>query len=121
MSRTQESGAYIGGIGAMLEAADVCPSCGRVHSDRQFGLRHGDGRDCPEVIVGSFPVISMPEPLDVLMVTPSPKPAAAARRLPPSVPPVHLGSLPAPKGSAELKARSTGVPWLRPPTAEEAF
>jgi hypothetical protein len=121
MSRTQESGAYFGGIGAMLEAADVCPSCGRVHSDRQFGLRHGDRRDCPEVVMGSFPVISMPEPLEVLLVTPNPKPAAESRRLPPSVPPVHLGALPAPSRTAELRSRSNGVPWLRPPDLEEVL
>ena len=105
----------------MLEAADVCPSCGRVHSDRQFGLRHGDGRDCPEVIVGSFPVISMPEPLEVLLVTPNPKPAVNGRRTIPSPPPVHLGALPKPNRSAELRPRSTGVPWLPPPDLEEAL
>jgi len=104
----------------MLEAADVCPSCGRIHSDRQFGLRHQDGRDCPEVVVGSFPVISMPEPLEIMMVAANPK-ASASRRIPPGVPPVHLGALPAPRGPAELRARSTGVPWLRPPNGEEVL
>jgi len=122
MSRTQESGAYLGGIGAMLEAADVCPSCGRVHSERQFSLRHADGRDCPEVVVGSFPVITMPEPLEVLLVTPTQKSASANRRSAPILPPVHLGALPTPRADpVELRARSTGVPWLRPPNAEEVL
>lgn len=122
MSRTQESGAYLGGIGAMLEAADVCPSCGRIHSEQQFALRHAGGRDCPEVVVGNFPVITMPEPLDVLLVAPNPKPNAQSRRAAPAFPPVHLGALPAPKDEpVELRARSTGVPWLRPPNPEEVL
>ena len=62
MSRTQESGAYLGGIGAMLEVANVCPACGEAHSDRQFGFKHRSARECPRVVMGSFPVATMPTP-----------------------------------------------------------
>jgi hypothetical protein len=34
MSRTDASGAYLGGIGAMLEEAELCPSCRHEFSER---------------------------------------------------------------------------------------
>jgi len=115
MSRTQESGAYLGGIGAMLEVADVCPSCGQTHSDAQFSLAHRGPRECPRVVMGSFPVITQPEPDTVLEAVPR---ASAARRIREFETPAHvtLGSLPIPLRS-DLGSRpsSLAIPWLRPP------
>jgi len=116
MSRTQESGAYLGGIGAMLEVADVCPSCGQSHPDQPFGIAHGGARECPRVVMGSFPVISLPEaPL------PLPEPnlrVSAARKIREfeTPPQVSLGSLPIPpRNEVEARPRSFSAPWLRPP------
>jgi hypothetical protein len=115
MSRTQESGAYLGGIGAMLEVADVCPSCGQTHSDAQFGIAHGGPRECPRVILGSFPVISQPDPEAV------PEPVSrisAARRIREfeTATQVSLGSLPIPiRNEFGSRPRSLAAPWLRPP------
>ena len=46
----------------MLEVANVCPACGEAHSDRQFGFKHRSARECPRVVMGSFPVATMPNP-----------------------------------------------------------
>jgi hypothetical protein len=62
MSRTQESGAYLGGIGAMLQVSHGCPACGQVHEGRKFGFKHRAPRECPLVILGNFPVVSLPTP-----------------------------------------------------------
>jgi len=125
MSRTQESGAYLGGIGAMLEVADVCPSCGQVHSDRQFGLRHGGPRECPAVVLGSFPVLTAPPVVEPSEPIPSPMPLAVP--VPPSrardtrEPPVSLGSLPFRHRGEETRSRSLGVLWLPPPDLGEVL
>lgn len=105
----------------MLEAADVCPSCGRVHSEWQFGLRHGAARECPEVVVDSFPLITMPEPTEVFLVAPAPPAPATARRNREKNPPIHLGVVPIPDRVAELRTRSLGVPWLPPPDLGEVL
>jgi len=122
MSRTQESGAYLGGIGAMLEVSDVCPACGQVHSDRQFGFKHRSPRECPLVVIGSFPVVTLP--------TPSPDPpirVPAARRIRdaerpvpalPVVPPVYSS----PRSEFErARGRNPAVPWLPPPGLGEVL
>jgi len=122
MSRTQESGAYLGGIGAMLEMADVCPGCGQVHSDRQFGFKHGAPRECPLVVMGSFPVMSLPNPpvkAPVRVVTPRrPRlPEAPSAGIP-----ISTGSLPFPSAESDRgRSRSLGVPWLPPPDLGEVL
>ncbi len=127
MRRTQESGAYIGGIGAMLEAADACPSCGQVHAEQQYGIRHGSARTCPSVVVGSFPVITTPESTVVPEAIPSPVPLtvpAAGRpaRVTPSWDvPVSLGSLPAPPREYESRSRNLAGLWLPPPDLGEVL
>jgi hypothetical protein len=116
MSRTQESGAYLGGIGTMLGVADVCPSCGQTHSDEQFGITHRGPRECPKVVMGSFPVMSqidLPEFDLEQAVRPS-----AARKIREFETPAHvsLGSLPImPRIENEPRHRSLAAPWLRPP------
>jgi hypothetical protein len=119
MSRTQESGAYLGGIGTMLEVADVCLSCGEVHPEQQFGFRHGGAGECPKVIMGRFPVISQPEVPEVLDV-PVPFSAARSIRDYEAPPAVFLGSLPAPRRpGSDSRHRGMGVPWLPPPDLGE--
>jgi hypothetical protein len=124
MSRTQESGAYLGGIGTMLEAADVCLSCGEVHSDKQFGFRHGATRECPKVVLGRFPVISQPAPADLneIPVRTSASQQIRGYETPLTPPPVSLGSLPAPRrGGTDSRSRGMGVPWLPPPDLGEVI
>ena len=89
----------------MLEVADVCPSCGQTHSDSQFGIAHGGPRECPRVVLGSFPVITQPEP----EVVPEPLPESpAARRIREFETPaqVSVGSLPLP-GSSRIRVPSS--------------
>jgi hypothetical protein len=126
MSRTQESGAYLGGIGAMLEVSDVCPSCGMVHSERSFGIHHGGPRECPSVVMGRFPVLSSPQteavPEEIPVPAPLavPAPVSVVREHRARETPVSLGSLPIlPKDAGRL--RSTGVLWLPPPDLGEVL
>jgi hypothetical protein len=121
MSRTQESGGYLGGIGTMLEGADVCLSCGEVHSDKQFGFRHGATRECPKVILGRFPVISQPALQSAAEV---PVRISASQRIRDyeMPPPVSLGSLPTPRrDGTDPRSRGMGVPWLPPPDLGEVI
>jgi len=111
MSADQASGAYLGGIGTMLEVADVCPSCGQVHSDRQYAFFHRGSGQCPSLVRGSFPVVSQPSaPIEAHMV------ADPARPREPDVP-VSMGSLPVPpkEDSGDRRARTLSLPWLTPP------
>jgi hypothetical protein len=122
MSRTQESGAYLGGIGAMLEVSDVCPSCGQVHSDRQFGFKHRSPRECPLVVVGSFPVVSIPNPpVEAPIRVPAARRIRDAER---SVGPVPVfdGGLPNPRIEMDrVRGRALGIPWLPPPDLGEVL
>ena len=116
MSRSRESGAYLGGIGAMLQEADVCILCGEVHPTRHFGLRHGERGECPKVIMGRFPLISDSDGVS----EETPLRGSASQRIreyeaPPVPPPPR--SEPRRQMSADLdaRARALGVPWLPPP------
>lgn len=111
MRADQASGAYLGGIGTMLEVADVCPSCGRVHTDRQYAFLHNGSGQCPTLIESSYSIVSRPS-------TP-----AEAHRIPERSEepdeeiPVSMGSLPLPPrdGEPEPRQRTLGLPWLPPP------
>ncbi|MGA8709621.1 MAG: hypothetical protein WB786_00085 [Thermoplasmata archaeon] len=122
MSRTNESGAYLGGIGAMLEVTDVCAACGQVHSDRQFGFKHRSLRECPLVVVGSFPVVSLPNP-----PAEAPIHIPAARRIreaeqPIGPLPVFEGPFASPRVDHDrVRGRALGVPWLAPPDLGEVL
>ncbi len=116
MSRTRESGAYLGGIGVMLGEADVCPLCGETHPEVLFGIRHGNAQECPKVVLGSFPV------LDRLEEAPQDPPIPrlpAGRRIrefeTPIPVPLISGSSPPPSGEVGARPRGLSVPWLRPP------
>lgn len=122
MSRTQESGAYLGGIGAMLEVSDVCPACGQVHSGPQFGFRHRSARECPTVVIGSFPVVSLPNPpADLPIRVPAARRIQEAERpLPPL--PVFVAPLPSFRAARDgPRGRSMGIPWLPPPDLGEVI
>ena len=117
MSGTQESGAYLGGIGAMLEAADVCPACGQVHSDRQYTFLHRGSGQCPNVVRSHYAVVSRPSaPIEAHLIPDFPKPHA-------SDVPISMGSLPLP--SRELpedrRIRTLSMPWLTPPDLGGGF
>jgi hypothetical protein len=117
MSADQASGAYLGGIGTMLEVADVCPSCGQVHSDRQYAFLHRGSGQCPALVRGSFPVVSQPAaPIEAHMVAESLRPHAADV-------PVSMGSLPVPPkdGVGERRVRTLSLPWLTPPDLGGVF
>ncbi|MGA8542225.1 MAG: hypothetical protein WB947_01585 [Thermoplasmata archaeon] len=117
MSADQESGAYLGGIGTMLEVADVCPACGQVHSDRQYAFLHRGSGQCPALVSGSYSVASRPT-------------AAIESHLVPDLPrvreaeiPVSIGSLPRPpRGEpTDHRIRTLTIPWLAPPDLGGAF
>jgi len=46
----------------MLQVSHCCPACGQVHEGRKYGFKHRALRECPRVIVGNFPVVSLPNP-----------------------------------------------------------
>lgn len=111
MSADQESGAYLGGIGTMLEAADVCPSCGKVHSDRQYAFLHRGSGQCPVLIESSYSVVSRPPPeIETRLV-----PELGARTE--GDMPVSMGSLPRPPrgNDGERRVRTLSLPFLPPP------
>ncbi|HZY69962.1 MAG TPA: hypothetical protein VFF67_03160 [Thermoplasmata archaeon] len=56
-----ESAAYLGGIGMMVSQSDVCPSCGKTHQARRFGLRVVRDGSCPVVVMGTFPTVAANE------------------------------------------------------------
>jgi|GEM_PF-581552 len=123
MSRTQESGAYFGGIGTMPGVADVCLSCGEVHSEKHFGIRHGERRECPKVILGRFPILSHPEADTISEV---PVRVSASQRIrefetPSVLPPVSLGSVPRRRVDPAGRPRSMGMPWLPLPDLGEVI
>lgn len=111
MSRTQESGAYLGGIGAMLGEADGCPLCGEVHPEPRFGIRHGRPRECPKVVLGSFPVLDQLPEEDG---TEFPR-VPAARRIREFETPLQVSFVASPPSETDVRPRGLGVPWLRPP------
>jgi hypothetical protein len=48
----------VGGITAMLAQADVCPSCGKPIREHRAGFPFRAARSCPEVVMGTFPVLT---------------------------------------------------------------
>ena len=121
MNRTQESGAYLGGIGAMLDSTETCRSCGLVHMDGPFGIRHGDQGTCPTIILGSFPVIS--DAVDEVPVrsVPASQQIREFEVSRPPPPPIPIGSLPLPSRAPDLRRRSLGVSWLSLPDLGEVI
>ena len=105
----------------MLEVSDVCPSCGQVHTKPQFGFKHRAPRECPLVVVGSFPVVSLPSPppespVRVPSVRGSRGPAHPISAVPVSSEPIPILRLDPESG----RSRGLGIPWLPPPDLGEA-
>jgi len=124
MSRSGESGAYLGGIGAMLGVSNVCPACGQVHEGRKFGFKHRAPRECPLVIIGSFPLVSLPTPalevpirLDTTVLVPT----KDARDEPETVLDGEFGPVHYPRARSTERTRSLGLPWLPPPDLGEVL
>lgn len=112
MTRQNESGAYQGGIGAMLAQSDVCPHCGRVHAMAQISLL-APTSGCPNVLLGAFPLLTE----DVS--------DSGARAIRPNFGHpdvesvgVYPGSLPIPTRIAR-RASTLTVPWPMPSEPEE--
>jgi hypothetical protein len=61
MTHGSETHDRFGGISAMLAEQDVCAQCGEEHSESFFGLRAARRRDCPNVLMGAFPILTPPE------------------------------------------------------------
>jgi hypothetical protein len=117
MSADEESGAYLGGIGTMLEVADVCPACGQAHSDRQYSFLHRGAGQCPALIEGTYSIVSRPTaPIESHLVPDLVRARATDT-------PVSLGSLPLPPrdGAGDRRIRSLSVPWLTPPDLGGVF
>ena len=124
MSRSAESGAYLGGIGAMLDVSHGCPACGQVHEGRKFGFKHRAPRECPLVIIGSFPLVSLPTP-----------PQEAPVKVPSTTRPRDIDPGRASETFLEEsfrqvqfarardagRSRGLGVPWLPPPDLGEVL
>jgi hypothetical protein len=55
MSRSTESGAYLGGIGTMLSQVDTCATCGESHRDGVLSAIGFRERECPHAVVGALP------------------------------------------------------------------
>lgn len=101
----------------MLEAADVCPSCGQVHADRQYAFLHRGSGQCPTLVRGSYPVVSQPSaPIESHLIP-------AAPRASDSEVPVSMGSLPLPprEAAGERRIRTLSMPWLTPPDVGGVF
>jgi hypothetical protein len=125
MSRTQESGAYLGGIGAMLQVSHGCPVCGQVHEGRKYGFKHRAPRECPLVVTGNFPIVSLPNPPEETtahLVTVARggngnggaggSPSILAESLRPA-------EFSRPRNGE--RSRALGVPWLPPPDLGEVL
>ncbi|MCI4369455.1 MAG: hypothetical protein L3K09_07840 [Thermoplasmata archaeon] len=113
MTRAAESGAYSGGIRAMLAQADVCPSCGRAHNTRQYQVGAPKASGCPDVVFGLIPSASP----SLESQEPSPMDADAGSQLGPASA-VYPGSLPMPQ-PASRRSSSFSFPWPMPTQAED--
>lgn len=105
----------------MLEVADVCLSCGEVHPEQQFALRHGQRRECPKVILGRFPLLSRADGDGTLE---EPVSGPAARRIRdyeiPTIPaPLTFTPFARRGDEPESRLRTLGMPWLPPPDLGE--
>ena len=105
----------------MLGQADVCPSCGEIHPEPLYGIRHGAPRECPRVILGSFPILDRLDDEEVELPLPR---IPAARRIREFETPFRASltsPLPPRPDEADSRPRGLGVPWLRPPDLGEVL
>jgi len=125
MSRTQESGAYLGGIGAMLQVSHGCPVCGQVHEGRKFGFKHRAPRECPLVIVGNFPIVSLPTLPETAVTKVSSGVQSGGgdgiAQTSDSLLAVSLRQVESAQSRDAERTRGLGVPWLPPPDLGEVL
>lgn len=108
----------------MLEVSHCCPACGQVHDGHKFGIRHRAPRECPLVIIGSFPLVSLPSlpPEPPLKVPTAAKGRNGDSR--PEAPSILADSLRQAEFSRPRdgeRTRGLGVPWLPPPDLGEVL
>ncbi|HLM90816.1 MAG TPA: hypothetical protein VK424_02030 [Thermoplasmata archaeon] len=117
MTRSRESGAYLGGIGTMLGETRACDSCGGVHESHPFGFQHRDGHECPALVEKDFAIVSL---LDGETDRPETLSDEFSIALPRSDLPVAFGAVPIPSPrDSRSHQRTLEVPWLAPPTLSE--
>jgi hypothetical protein len=118
MSRSRESGAYLGGIGTMLGDTRACTVCGGVHESHPYGLQHRGSGQCPLVVTDDFAAVTLSD--GGLQIE-------AVAEVEPSMPlrtpiPLSLGGLPLPPRDFDGRhSRHLEVPWLPPPDLTERF
>ena len=118
MTRSRESGAYLGGIGTMLGETRVCDTCGGIHESRPFGFQHRDGGDCPLIVAKDFAIVSLIDG-DTEAQKLSDEFSVA---LPRTDLPVAFGAVPVPTSrDARTHQRTLEVPWLAPPDLSEVI
>lgn len=119
MTRSRESGAYLGGIGTMLGETRVCASCGGVHESHPFGFEHRGGHQCPLVVAKDFAIVSL---IDGETDHPLHGSDEFSVALPRSDLPVAFGAIPVTSnrdGGSRSHQRTLEVPWLPPPDLSE--
>jgi hypothetical protein len=118
MTRSRESGAYLGGIGTMLGETRVCDSCGGIHESHPFGFQHRSGHQCPLLVAKDFAVVSL---LDGETDDHSNGSDDFSVALPRTDLPVAFGAIPVPSGreGSRTHQRTLEVPWLSPPDLSE--
>jgi len=108
----------------MLEVSHGCPACGQVHDGRKFGIKHRAPRECPLVIIGSFPLVSIPSPLleaPLKVPTASRGSNGGSHADSPAILVGSLGTVEFPRPRDGERTRSLGVPWLPPPDLGEVL
>jgi hypothetical protein len=118
MTRSRESGAYLGGIGTMLGETRVCASCGGVHESHPFGFQHRRAHECPLVVAKDFAIVSL---IDGDTDHPTNASDELSVALPRSDLPISFGSVPVPahRDGPRAHQRTLEVPWLPPPDLSE--
>ncbi len=122
MSGTSGINAHLGGIGAMLEAADVCPKCGEVHLGARQGADAPETRAYPLGPVAAYPAYT-PEIPPIVEV---PRVSAGDRiREFEAIPQTRRHSAPVTSAAVSLEpgrgSRRMLISWLPPPDLGEVF
>jgi hypothetical protein len=123
MSRTEASGAYLGGIGAMLEEADLCPSCRQGLFEHAHDTRGHAAAPPPLPALTTSPLVAAPPSL---LVEAEPRTPASLQIREFETPSMPLRSVERRTPSFSVRAfergsRSLGVLWLPPPDLGEVI